>query len=155
MNSGSSNTDLNNLGEIGEQLNDEYEYDDFNGNNGSDMDNGINKTEDVGRFLENKLNKKNSCSSYNSYFDEKENIYNIHNDNKINKEIENDINSVKNKENDIPINEIILDNEKRNITIYQRKNNTQKMCPGSSDLTGNFEKYFLKIVKAECLSLAK
>ena len=86
------------------------------------MDNGINKTEDVGRFLENKLNKKNSCSSYNSYFDEKENIYNIHNDN----EIENDINSVKNKENDIPINEIILDNGKRNITIYQRKNNTQK-----------------------------
>ena len=44
----------------------------------------------------------------------------------MNNEIENGINSVKNKENDIPINEIILDNCKRNITIYQRKNNTQK-----------------------------
>ena len=41
----------------------------------------------------------------------------------MNNEIENGINSVKNKENDIPINEIILDNCKRNITIYQRKNN--------------------------------
>ena len=139
INSHSSNSALRNLGEIGEQSNDGCDDIDENSeNNRNTKKNGINSQKfNEGKYVEMfkgiDLHKRNSSSSYNSYFDDDENIYNINNENYNsdengnNKEIENGCNSNHNKKDNIPINEIILDEGNNNISIYYNKNNKENI----------------------------
>ena len=152
INSGASDSALKKLGEIGEESNDEYECEEFKENDnenikgffkdGKSFKNYFNERKNIGIFRENDIHKKNSFSSYNSYFDEKENIYNNENGKKVNENgigIENGMNINENKNDDIPINQILLENGNKNITIYKKNDNN------NDNIISNTEKiYFSK-----------
>ena len=110
INSGGSDTALNCLCEIGEQSNDEYEYDEFNENDDNNHENGINinnnnyNVRNIERCaMKSESNKRKSGSNNKSYFGEKKNIYIIQNEdiyynqNEHKNEIENGIKKKDNK----------------------------------------------------------
>ena len=137
VNSGESESALKNLKENIEEINDEYECNEFRENDENKASNDVPKKKffeevsGVGTYIGLYLPKKKSCSSFASSNQTKipesrnNNIY----ENEPN--IENGLYKNKKKSNNIPINEILLNNSK-NIKVFN-KNNNENIIPKNGE----------------------